>query len=47
MEEGIPFIISSGVSYDGGKKQAEAIKNGAMLVEFDKLKDIFTLNRFE
>lgn len=46
MEDGIPFIISSGVSFDGGKEQEDAVKNGAMSIRFDDLKKVFINNKF-
>lgn len=46
MSEGVPFIISSGTSFDGGKEQEEAVANGAMCMHFNELKTVFTNNKF-
>ena len=46
MEENVPFIIGSEVSYDGGEKQSIGIKSGDMCMNFSELKNVFTLNRF-
>jgi hypothetical protein len=46
MAEGVPFIISSGTSFDGGKEQDEAVANGAMCMHFHELKTVFTNNQF-
>ena len=47
MEEGIPFIISSGVSYDGGKEQDKAVAEGAMLLTYKELPLVFRNNTFQ
>jgi hypothetical protein len=46
MEENVPFIVSSTVRYDGGKEQAIAVTEGALVVNFEELKNIFTNNKF-
>lgn len=46
MEENIPYIIGSFVSYDGGKKQKEGMEKGDLCSSFKDLKNIFTLNNF-
>ena len=48
MIEQIPYITGSHVSYDGGRLQeAETSKEGTLVIEFNKLKETFTLNKFE
>jgi hypothetical protein len=47
MKENIPFIIGSGISFDGGKEQDKAVKEGAMCVDFYELRNIFTNNSFQ
>lgn len=47
MEEGIPFIINSSISYDGGKDYDRAIKGGVMHMHFKELPTVFTMNTFE
>ena len=46
MEEGVPFIIGSGITYDGGKEQDKAVKDGAMVLSFKELPSVFKLNKF-
>ena len=46
MEENVPFIIGSGISYDGGKQQEKDISEGAMCMHFEDLKTVFTNNQF-
>jgi hypothetical protein len=46
MEEGIPFIVSSSISYDGGKAYDRAIESGAMHMHFKELSTVFTMNNF-
>jgi hypothetical protein len=37
---------NSGINYDGGKERAKAIKEGALHMKFEELKNVFTLNTF-
>lgn len=47
MEENVPYIISSSITYDGGKSQKEGIEKGDLSMYFHELKSVFILNKFQ
>lgn len=47
MEDGIPYIIGSAVTYDGGIQQDKEVSEGAMCMSFNDLSKVFTNNEFK
>ena len=46
MEDNIPLIISTSISYDGGDAHKKDVAKGAMVMSFNELPSVFKNNKF-